>query len=414
MIKQYHGIAAIVLLLGLFPVFFLPVLQLVILILLAGLSLAFRQLDRGALKQLLCWRYVAFAQFCIFFFINAAVYPVWESPRMHYRAVALESWSVSLICVVVLALWLHLQKASDIKRALIVWLPIALTLTFIIATVIYASGAQGWRVPLFTPSPLIPPFWFLVLAMMSFTWLSEMTRWEKVWRLVLFLMAGMMAIYGSARLVMLAWVLCGVALAIWLYIQASPKRRPQVLLGASLSFALCAVAVIFVDLLAGGFLAHRMKSFSQIDFTYESISREFLRLRIWAGAFSVISENAWLGFGQVNERLVIQQEMKWDRWLRAHQTYLSYLIAGGIPALISGLVMQSPILAFVGAVKRSILFPAFLGLGVVVTMNCFTDSIFQSGVSVQVFMLTTLLFLRASDEDQPILQPQKQVSPAIT
>ncbi len=30
------------------------------------------------------------------------------------------------------------------------------------------------------------------------------------------------------------------------------------------------------------------------------------------------------------------QEMEWDRWLRAHQTYLSYLIAGGIPALISG------------------------------------------------------------------------------
>lgn len=175
-----------------------------VLIVLVCLIATFSRLDRGAFTQLLNWRYVAFAQFCIFFFVNAAIYPVWESPRMHYRAVALETWSVSLVCMLVLALWLYVQKASDIKRALIIWLPIGLVLSFLVATVIYISGTQGSRVPLFTPNPLIPPFWFLVLSMSSFVWFFEMTHREKIGRFVLFLMAGMMAAYGSARLVMLA------------------------------------------------------------------------------------------------------------------------------------------------------------------------------------------------------------------
>ena len=409
MSKNYYALAASAFLLGLFPVFFLPMLQIMLFIMMIGLIVSFRQLDRVAFQQLLHWRYIVFAQFCIFFFLNAALYPVWESPRMHYRAIALESWSVSLLCVIVLALWLHLQKPAEIKRALIRWLPVGLTVSFGIASAIFSSGSQGVRVTLFTPNPLVPPFWFLVLTMTSFAWFFEMKRGAQVWRLGLFLMAGVMAVYGGARLVMLAWFLCGIALAIWFYIQALPKRRPHVLLGAMLSFALCAAAVILVDFLAGGFLALRMRSFSQVDLSYESVSQEFLRLRIWGGAISVVSENVLLGIGQVNERLAIQQELDWEKWYRAHQTYLSYLIAGGIPALISGLVFQSPVLAFLGRARRAALFPAFLGLGVVVTMNCFTDSIFQSAVAVQVFMLTTLLFLRASDPDHPTLAPQKQV-----
>jgi len=370
-----------------------------VLIMLASVVVAFKQFDRGALKQLLNWRYIAFAQFCIFFLINAAVYPVWDSPRMHYRAIALESWSVSLLCVGILALWLHIQKASDIKRALIVWLPIALTLSFLIATFFYTSGTQGKRISLFTPNPLIPPFWFLVFSVLSFTWLSEMMRWERVWRLGLFLMAGLMTVYGGARLVLLAWFLCGCALTVWLYMQAEKKKRLGLLLRVGLVFSICLAGMVLVDFFAGGKMLARMAIFSQVDFTYESISDKFLRLRIWTGALSIISENVLLGIGQVNERFSIQQEMGWDRWLRAHQTYLSYLMAGGILALISGLLMQSPVLAFVSAAKRPTFFPAFLGLGVIITLNCLTDSIFQSAVSVQVFMVTTLIVLRASDAD---------------
>lgn len=402
------------LLLGLFPALFLTTLQLSLLIVLVGLVLSFRHIDRVALKQLLSFRYLVFAQFCIFFFVNALIYPVWEHPKMHYRAVALESWSVSLVSLVLLALWLNMRQARDIKRAIIHWLPVGLTISFVIASGIYFFGNQGSRVALFTPSPLVPPIWFLVFTAASFGWLFEMNRRHKVWRIALFFMAGMMAVYGGARLVMLAWGLCGVVLVIWGCIQSDRKYRFWIFSGAGVVGAICVTGVVFVDLLTGGGFLRRMAIFSQVEFSYESISSQFLRAKIWLGALSIIGDNVWIGVGQVNERVALSQEMGWDRWLRAHQTYFSYLIAGGIPALISGLIMQSSVVPFMKRSTLSALFPVFLGLGVVVTLNCLTDSIFQSAVSVQAFMVTTLLFLRASDADQPTFVPQKHVSSAIT
>ena len=373
-----------------------------------------RQLDLNALRQLLNWRYLAFIQFCVFFFLNAALYTNWEGNRLHYKSLELESWSLTLLSVFILGIWLHRQNAKDIKRALIIWLPVGLSVSFTVASVWYFSGHQDARIRAFTPNALIPPFWFLIFTMASFVWLSEMSYLFKLWRFVLFLMAGVMVVYGGARLVLLAWILCGLTLAVWFYIQTAAKYRLLAFFQIGSTLAIIAGGMLLLDFFAGGIMTYRMTLLFNVDFTYEGISSQFLRIQIWSGALSIIADNPVIGIGKVNERLALQQELGWDRWLRAHQTYLSYLIAGGIPALISGLLMQSSSLAFLSPEKRSVFFPAFLGLGVVVTMNCFTDSIFQSGVSVQVFMLTTLLFLRASDEDHPTLAPQKQVSPAIT
>ena len=414
MTKQYFWLSGLVLLLGLFPALFLLVLQGILLIVLVGLVVSRRHLRQIRLGCFLFWRYAVFAQFFVFFLINAAFYPVWESVREDYKSVALESWSLSLLCLVALACWLCLQKPMEIKQALIEWLPVGLMLSFLIATVVYFTGSQGWRVELFTPNPLVPPFWFLVLTMCSFAWFFEMDRRNQLLRLILFFLAGVMVVYGSARLVMLAWFLCGVFLTIWFYAQTRQEHRLRILLGMALSVIACAAAVMFVDSLSGGLLMRRMIVLFQMSYTYENVAAQFARPRIWVAAISIFSENPLMGVGQVNERIALQQKLDWELWYHAHQTYLSYLIAGGIPALISGLLMQSAVLAFFTSVKRSTLFPVFLGLGVVVTMNCLTDSIFQSAVNVQMFMATTLIFLRASDEDQPTLAPKKQVSPAIT
>ena len=300
-----------------------------------------------------------FAQFCIFFFVNAAIYAVWEHPKMHYRAIALESWSASLFCLLVLALWLNICKAKDVKYAIIQFLPVGLTVSFIIASGVYFQGSQGARVSLFTPNPLVPPFWFLVFAVASFGWFFEMSHRHKIWRAALFFMAGMMAIYGGARLVMLAWGLCGLILVIWGCVQSDRKYRLWILSGAGLFGTICVVGIVVVDFLSGGGFLGRMAQFSQVDFSYESISALFPRVTIWTGALSVISDNMLIGIGQVNERLSIQQEIGWDRWFRAHQTYLSYLIAGGVPALISGLIMQSPALLFLNAQNDLRYFPSF-------------------------------------------------------
>lgn len=319
---------------------------------------------------------------------------------------------MSLFCLVVLALWLNLQKASEIKQALIQWLPVGLTLAFIVATVFYLREGQGVRVRFLSPSPLVPPFWYLVFTLASFAWFCEMSRAHKIWRILLIFMSGVMIIYGGVRLVMLAWLFCSFLLVVWLYAQTPPEHRFRVLLGVALAIVVCVGGGFVADALSSKLLMRRMSVLSQVDFTYEAIRDRFLRVQIWAGSLSIISENVWLGVGQVNERAALSAEMGWDRWLRAHQTYLSYLIAGGIPALISGLLLQSPVLIFLKRQNLGALFPAFLGIGAVVTLNCLTDSIFQSAVSVQVFMVATLIFLRANDADQPTLAPQKHVSSA--
>lgn len=397
MTKEYCGIAVPVFLLGLFPIFFLPMLQVILLVLMLSLLLSVQKLDRQAFKPLLTWPYLAFAQFYFVFLLNALIHPAWERTPAHFRGISIEAWSMSLLCILVLALWLHLQKAADIKCALIVWLPTGLTVSFVVATITYFSGFQDLRAPFFTPSPLLPPFWYLVLTMVSFVWFFEMSNAHKIWRLALFFCAGVMMIYGIARLAMFAWLICSILLVIWFYFQVARKWRALFIFGA-IAVALAGVyGVVAVDSFLGGVLNSRMSYFTKITLTYEGISAHFVRLKIWVGALSIISDNVWFGVGKINERAALQLEMNWDNWLRAHQTYLSYLIAGGIPALLSGLAMQSPVLAFLTKTKARVFVPAFFGLGVVVTLNCLTDSIFQSAVNVQAFMLVTLLFLKTTE-----------------
>lgn len=397
------SIAFCILLLGLFPAFSLPTLQAMLLIMILGIAVCFRRIDRAAFDQILIYRNFAFAQFALFFLLNALVFEVHEGSKDYFRAIAIESWSVTLFSLGVLALWLQLNNPSDMKQALIRWLPVGLTASFVVATAVYIWGNQGPRIVVFTSGALFPPLWFLVLTMCSFAWFSEMSRWHKIWRFALLFMAAVMVIYGSARLVMLAWIFTGAILAVWIYLNSEAAQRKRILFVTLFCVALVVGSIILVDFFAGGMLASRMSLFYKVDLTYEGISAQFPRLKIWSAALSVIADSPWFGIGKSNERLAIEQEMLWGKWFRAHQTYLSFLIAGGVPALISGLILQSPVLAFLNSKNRPTLFPAFLGLGVVITMNCLTDSVFQSAVNVQGFMAATLIFLRASDSNRVAL-----------
>lgn len=394
------GIALCALLLGLFPAFSLPTLQAMLLIMILSVTVCFRRIDRAVFDEILIYRNFAFAQFALFFLLNALIFAVQEGSRDHYRTIAIESWSATILCLGILALWLQLNSPSDIKQALIRWLPVGLTASFLVATAVFIWGNQGPRIVVFTSGALFPPLWFLVLTICSFAWFSEMSRWHKIWRLALLFIAGVMAVYGSARLVMLAWIVSGAILAAWLFIESEPVQRKRALFVTCFCVTLAAVGIIVIDFLAGGLLSFRMSLFGRVELTYDSISALFPRLKIWGATLSVIAENPWFGIGKSNERFAIEQELGWDKWFRAHQTYLSYLIAGGVLALISGLILQSPVLALLNSKKRSVLFPAFWGLGGVVTMNCLTDSVFQSAVNVQGFMAATLIFLRASDSYQ--------------
>lgn len=387
------------LLLGLFPAIFLPALQLMLLIVLYGTFISYRRANIRIREILMRWRYLAFAQFYIFFFLNALIYPVWSDAGEHARAAALESWSIGLFALFVVAFWIEMQNPDDLKWGIVNWLPAGLILSFGIATIMYVLAGKWSRIAIFTPNPLIPPFWFLVLTITSFSWFCEMQYKQKLLRVVIFFMAGVMAVYGGARLTILAWVLCGVILLIWFYIQAEKGEKNRFLFGAVFIATICIGGVLMVDYFVGGLLMYRLEGSFQISLSYESLILQFPRLKIWSGAMPIVLDNFWSGIGGANERFAINRELDWELWYRAHQTYLSYIISGGIIALISGLIMQSSVVIFILRKRCSKFFPAFLGLGVVITLNCLTDSVFQSGVSVHAFMIITLIFSRVSDSD---------------
>lgn len=396
-INSYCSIATCSILLGLFPVFFLPVLQIALFVMLASLLANIGQLKRETFANLLTLPNIAFAQFTIFFFFNALIYPVFEGNRPHYQPVALESWSLTFFALVVLALWLSLYSKRQMQRALQFWLPLGLTISFGIATAIYFSDKQGIRIWAFTPNPQIPPMWFLIFTLCSFCWFTQLPTWQRLWRIALYLMAGMMVVYSSARLVMIAWMICGIVLSLWILGQRGQKMSWRHILYVSILCSFSVTAIFVVDNFSGGIMMSRFGYQITGLTSYAELMEHFPRLEIWASALSIIRDNLFLGIGQVNEGIAMDKKLGWDLWYHAHQTYLSYIIAGGFFALISGLFMQSPALVFLQAKNRAQLTPAFLGLGVVITLNCFTNSVFQSAVSVQAFMMCCLLFIKVRE-----------------
>jgi hypothetical protein len=388
---------SLVILLGLFPAFFLPVLQMMMLLVLGELLWRRRSIAKTDVQNILIWTNIAVLQFVVFFLLNVIFFGPLQGARSEYRLPALESWSGSLVCALLLMLWLQLQDPVKLKTVLMQWLPLGLAISFCVATYIYLFHSDpGERIRIFTPNPLIPPLWFLSFTLVSFCWASEMTTSQKTIRIILFLMAGIMAVYTGARLILVAWIVSALLLGIYAVILAQAQARLR--LSIRLIFFGCVVllAVLLVDYFARGIMMERFISLIEVRSDPTRWAQELPRLLLWPAAWSIIQENWMFGIGQLNERLALQERLEWGHWFRAHQAYLSYLIAGGVPALISGLVFQAPILSLLRRAQFRAMFPAFIGLGVVLTMNAFTDSVFQSSVGVQVYMAASLMTLRAA------------------
>lgn len=382
--------------LGLFPAVFLTALQAILLVCVIWSVWHFRQLSASVLRGQLGWTHLALAQFFVFFLVNSIVFDALPGTPDHFRAVAIETWSVSLLALLLFTLFLALQDPVRLKTALINGLPIGLVLTFVAATVIYLAGLQGARIHIATPNPLVPPLWFLILTLVSFAWIGDMNSAHRALRAALFVMAGLMAVYAGARLVMIAWVVSGLLLTLYLvWLAPSGKRRLAVFAGAAL-LVVGALLLWAVDYLGGGLVSRRFSEFTQFDVSPAQLRDTFPRLVLWEAAQAVGATHMPWGAGNINERILIQTEIGWERWLRAHNSYLSYLIAGGPLALISGLILQLPVLQFLRSETRRVMAPVFIGLGVVLTLNCLTDSILQSGVAVQAYMVILLFMARAA------------------
>ena len=379
-------------LIGLFPVLFITSLKLVLLLAVVGLFLSWRQ-QRGVPFDLGV-AFVLCAQFALFFLLNTLLFESWEGNRFNTYAIALEAWIGTLIGLVVLSLYLRTER--DIWPAWRDALPIGLLLSFAIMTVFYVSGVQGPRASAWAATTLTPPMWFLALSLLSFAGFEHLSTAQRNLRFALFMLAVLMSFYANARLIFLAWGLAAVVLSFWIVAQRPKGSRLRASLVLIFALFACVAVIVTLDQMGKGYTVSRMLKLWDALRDPSQASEHFIRLKLWAAAWQVASQNIWLGIGQVNEREAIQEISQHSSWFRAHQTYLSYLVGGGILALISGLAFQAtPLFAMPRGVPSS-WWLAGGGFVAVCALNGLTDSVFQSYTNVQGYCLITLLFLAAA------------------
>lgn len=379
-------------LIGLFPVLFITSLKLVMVLALIGLFVSWRQ-QRGA-KFEISVAFILCTQFALFFLLNTLLFESWEGNRFNTYAIALEAWVGTLLGLVIMSA--YLRAGRSLWPAWRDALPIGLLLSFAIMTVFYVSGVQGPRASAWAATTLTPPMWFLALSLLSFAGFEDLNTRQRALRFVIFALAVLMTFYANARLIFIAWALSAIVLSFWILSQRPKGKRLRAALYLAFGLCVCVGLVVTLDQIGKGYTVSRMLRLWDALRDPAHASENFLRLKLWASAWEVARQNIWLGIGQVNERDAIQKISQHSSWFRAHQTYLSYMVGGGVLALVSGLAFQAAPLF--GLARR---LPSSWWLGVcgfvgVCALNGFTDSVFQSFTNVQAYCVITLLFIAAS------------------
>lgn len=374
---------AIALSLGLAPTLHLVALQLATILILVSVLVQGR--SNFSEQPKLLWLHVLLGQFALYFMLNAVLYPSLEGNMRHFQRVALESWSITLVGLGLM--WLFVNKNRDFINSIQRWVPLGLVLSFAIMSYFF-FGPQGHRAQAFSTNTLVPPIWFLVLTLICFCDFYEMPKPAQIFRGALLILAGIMTLYSGGRAILAIWLICTACLGAFLIVTRPNTHRPLRDLTYLLLGLLALIGLLYIaDAAMGGTLDMRIRyTLSHLNKDGLS-STAFFRLELWAAARDIIASYWPMGAGQVNERLLIHEIVERDWWFRAHQTYMSYLIAGGILALISGLLFQAAALWFC----TRALFPAALGLFAVPALSGLTDSIFQSFFSVQLYMLLVFL-----------------------
>ena len=378
--------AGVALSIGVFPAFHITSIQLAAILILIGAALNYKNVlnIRFAFK----WQHFAILQFLVLSLVNILLYPSLEGNRGHYTPLALEALVASLVLVFVLMV--YVQDRPSLQSTLKHWLPVGLCVSFCVLSAFYFQAGEGARVRAFTPSSLIPPLWFLTLTLICFNDFKSMSARRKLVPYGLLIMATFVVIYCGGRLAMLTWLITACAL-IFFYVPNMGAHGRRRSLGIAL-FGLCLlISLAFtVDALNSGTMWFRLRHTIEAILSGDA-RNSFLRLEIWSAAWTLISERPLLGHGQINERFLLHQLLDQEWWFRAHQTYLSYWIGGGLLGLASGLFFQMSAFALILHRSSRDLRPAVIGLVIVVGLNGLTESIFQSFVSVQFFVLLVLL-----------------------
>lgn len=383
--------ALLFLCIGLFPALHIGALWAAGLVIVINATIHARPLWHEGIR--LGWEHLAIGQFIALSLLNVLLYPLVEGNRAHYVPLSIEALTVTFL-ILCLTLF-YPNRSGGLARAAVRWLPIGLLLSFGIITAFYLEGSQGARVRAFSPNPILPPVWYLALTVACFAGFRTFTRNAMFLHSLLLVSGALVAVYSGSRMALIVWMLSAglICYAYLLRPRMATSLRAISLTGVGLFGTL--LLVLALDQLTSGEMLFRLV------YTLEHVlagtaSSEFFRLEIWTAAWELIKERPLLGHGNVNERILLHEILEREWWFRAHQTYLSYWIGGGLLGLISGLIFQTSICVLLFAPNAKTMRPIVFGLFGVIGLNGTTESIFQSFVAVQFYTLVVLIFARAA------------------
>ena len=245
------------------------------------------------------------------------------------------------------------------------WLAVGLLISVaaLIITQNMGFNTMGGRAYGLMFNPLLPPAVFLPLTVLLFARWEQAPPWQKylAYGVLLAVIVTVGAVNG-ARIAFYSGLITALVLTLWVLWQDTSRIFAM---GALAIVGLSVFGIKAYDGLSGGRQADRFTeassdisilieralvgdvrlrgSVAEVQKTGISYSAS-ARLALWNGALQGFGGRPWFGYGQSQEKSVINTVAQ-TRQPHAHNQYLSWLIWGGLPALISGLIfLAAPLL----------------------------------------------------------------------
>ncbi len=265
--------------------------------------------------------------------------------------------------------------------------------TVVLATFyLFGVDEQVCRVKAFNRNPLYPPIWMTAIALALFGRLLAGRRRDLAFLyLLVFLCVLSASAFGGARTILLIQLIMFPMAAVLL----GGSGRWRHLLGIGAAIVAGLGAALLLDMATGCDFGSRMGQLVEIAQTADlsrSSQAELGRFETWKHAISVMPEYWLHGRGFENERYIVIEEFG-SSIHHLHNLYLSWLMGGGLSALISGLVfLFGPPLYLLWRYGLRAAWPV-IAIVAVIALNGMTTVLFYRGIIVATYMVTfTALF----------------------
>lgn len=292
-------------------------------------------------------------QLCVLLALIAVLNPPPSGTVAFEHAAYPTFWGANVGLIILISV--RLAIVEDIVQVTDRILPWVLVACFIGLSIDKFSGEIGGaecRVRGLTRWPFTPALFFTVFTLFSFASWPKLNASGQYVRLGLVTAAVLLANgYAGVRMIAIVQLVCFVGFA-FLFWWARPAGLPRPALKIMIAVGLGLIMSVIVDFVSGCQLFLRFGELATAAFDPEALqqgSGVALRLQFLRHGLDAVALAPWLGYGIWAEELLVEG----SGHTHVHNQYLSWLVWGGLPVLVSGLLfLAAPLVAIVGVKDR--------------------------------------------------------------